>query len=353
MDTVVAVTLEELAVARDELEASSGRAAARPRLVLVTGAKAGEGATTLALNLAAAATRAGAKVVLVEADPLLGDLALMLGLPANADAMLTHPSTGIRVLVLPPADDPFELIDARVLTEALATLQTGRARGGPIDLIVLDATGPLVRRTGVAGLADRVLVTCSARLQNVKNARILIDELGVIASEVVLNRTGSPRSGRDQDRGADRRADRGRDPQHPRPRAGPVRHGAGDPRRALRLRPGHRPPRRRDHGPAGLERRASPAATPPLPPLRADRRQRAAPPARRAAGLSPTRSHLTQIRPGSIELGQASGTESICWVSSSMSSGSSIASSAARARPSAAARSVTAPAEAWARASTS
>jgi len=190
MDTIVAVTLEELAVARDDADASSGRAATRPRLVLVTGAKAGEGASTLALNLAAAATRGGAKVVLVEADPLLGDLTLMLGLPANADAMLTHPGTGMRVLVLPPAADPFELIDARVLTEALAALQTGRARGGPIDLIVLDAPATVVRRTGVAGLADRVLVTCSARLQNVKNARILIDELGVIASEVVLNRTG-------------------------------------------------------------------------------------------------------------------------------------------------------------------
>ncbi|MGZ7003913.1 MAG: nucleotide-binding protein, partial [Acidimicrobiales bacterium] len=177
-------------VARDELEAASGRAAARPRLVLVTGAKAGEGTTTVAVNLAAAAARAGAKVVLVEADPILGDLTLMLGLPAAPDAMLTHPTTGIRVQVLPPAEDPFELVDARVLTEALAALQTGRTRGGPVDLIVLDAPGTLVRRTGIAGLADRVLITCSARLANVKNARVLVDELGVIASEVVLNRTG-------------------------------------------------------------------------------------------------------------------------------------------------------------------
>ena len=106
MDTIVAVTLEELAVARDEVEASSGRAAARPRLVLVTGAKAGEGATSVAVNLAAAATRAGAKVVLVEADPILGDLTLMLGLPAATDTLVTHPPTGIRVQVLPPGRGP-------------------------------------------------------------------------------------------------------------------------------------------------------------------------------------------------------------------------------------------------------
>jgi Mrp family chromosome partitioning ATPase len=190
MDTIVAVTLEELAVARDDAAATSGQAAARPRLVLVTGAKAGEGTTTLAVNLAAAATRAGARVVLVEADPILGDLALMLGLPAVVDALVTHPTTGIRLQVLPPAEDPFDLVDARVLTETLAALQTGRTRGGPVDLVILDAPATVVRRTGVAALADRVLVTCTARLPNVKNARVLVDELGVIASEVVLNRTG-------------------------------------------------------------------------------------------------------------------------------------------------------------------
>jgi Mrp family chromosome partitioning ATPase len=190
MDTIVAVTLEELAVARDQAAAESGQAAARPRLVLVTGAKAGEGTTTLAVNLAAAATRAGAKVVLVETDPILGDLTLMLGLPGTVDAMVTHPTTGIRVQVLPTAEDPFEVVDARVLTETIAALQTGRTRGGPVDLVILDAPATVVRRTGVAGLADRVLITCSARLQNVKNARVLVDELGVIASEVVLNRTG-------------------------------------------------------------------------------------------------------------------------------------------------------------------
>ena len=93
--------------------------------------------------------------------------------------------------MLPPREDPFELVDARVLTEALAALQTGRTRGGPVDLIVLDATAPRwCGAPAIAGLADRVLVTCSARLANVKNARVLIDELGVIASEVVLNRTG-------------------------------------------------------------------------------------------------------------------------------------------------------------------
>jgi hypothetical protein len=108
--------------------------------------------------------------VLVEADPILGDLTMMPGLLATTDTMVTHPTTGMRVQILPPGEDPFELVDARVLTEVLAALQTGRTRGGPVDLIVLDAPGALVRRTGIAGLADRVLITCSARLANVKNA---------------------------------------------------------------------------------------------------------------------------------------------------------------------------------------
>ncbi len=285
MDTIVAVTLEELAIARDEVEAASGRAATRPRLVLVTGAKGGEGASTVAVNLAAAATRGGAKVVMVEADPILGDLALMLGLPASPDAMVTHPPTGIRVQVLPPADDPFELVDARVLTEALAALQTGRTRGGPVDLIVLDAPGPVVRRTGIAGLADRVLITCTARLANVKNARVLVDELGVIASEVVLNRTG--RHGLTESTiesliGAPVVAEL--------PDTGdlePARFDTvpgilgerSDYVRALGT-PGHRHPRR-----PALERRPATSTVSPLHPVRAAPRGRAAPTARSAPGL--------------------------------------------------------------------
>jgi CO dehydrogenase nickel-insertion accessory protein CooC1 len=151
VDAIVAAGLEELAIARAATD-NLGGALIRPRLVVVTGAKAGEGATTVAINLAVAAARTRARVVIVEADPVFGDAAMMLGLPVHAVGLVTHAATGLRLLMAPAPERPF------------------------------------VHRTGLAALADQVVVLCSARLSSVKNAPVLIDALPVVPLGVVLNR---------------------------------------------------------------------------------------------------------------------------------------------------------------------
>ena len=193
VDGVVAAGVEELALARAAVDAATGAIRRRPRLVLVTAAKAGEGTTTVALNLAAAASRAQAAVVVIDADPVYGDAALMLGVPMTISGLRTDPTTGIRLLVAAGPDSPFEPLDHDALAQAVGEVRSGAASGAPADLIVVDAPADVVHRSGLAALADQVIVVCSARLSSVKNARVLIGQLRAGTIGVVVNRVGRAR----------------------------------------------------------------------------------------------------------------------------------------------------------------
>jgi Mrp family chromosome partitioning ATPase len=191
VENVVTVGLEELALARTAASSdAAGARATRPRLVVVTAAKAGEGATTVAVNLAAAAARTGSRVVLVEADPVFGDAAMMLGLSIEAEGMSTHGPTGMRFLVAPTPPQPFDPVDDRELADAIGAITAGDSPRQSADVVVVDAPAHLVHRTGLAGLADDVYIVCTERLSAVKNARVLIDALPPVAVGVVLNRVG-------------------------------------------------------------------------------------------------------------------------------------------------------------------
>jgi Mrp family chromosome partitioning ATPase len=192
VDAIVAAGLEELAIARAAAD-NLGGALIRPRLVVVTGAKAGEGATTVAINLAAAAARTRARVVIVEADPVFGDAAMMLGLPVHAVGLVTHATTGLRLLMAPAPERPFDPVDEDAVIDALGAFTAGSSPRTAAEVIVIDAPAPFVHRTGLAALADQVVVVCSARLSSVKNARVLIDALPVVPLGVVLNRVDHAR----------------------------------------------------------------------------------------------------------------------------------------------------------------
>jgi len=192
VDAIVAATIEELAIARAAADTLGG-ALTRPRLVVVTGAKAGEGATTVAINLAAAMARTGVRVVVVEADPVFGDVAMMLGLPVHAVGMVTHAATGMRLLMAPAPDRPFDPADDDEMIAGLGAFTAGSSPRNAADVIIVDAPAAFVHRTGLASLADQVVVVCSARLSSVKNARVLIDTLPVVPLGVVLNRVDHAR----------------------------------------------------------------------------------------------------------------------------------------------------------------
>jgi Mrp family chromosome partitioning ATPase len=193
VEGIVAAAEEELAAARGALEDGTDSHRGRPRLVVVTAAKAGEGATTVAINLAAAAARAGARTVIIDGDPVFGDAALMLGLPIAATGTRTHAETGLRLIVTPAPERPFDPTDDADLGEAIGAVTAGTSPRTAADLVIVDAPAPLVQRTGLAAVADQVLIVCAARLSGVKNARVLIDALPVVPLGVVLNRADHSR----------------------------------------------------------------------------------------------------------------------------------------------------------------
>jgi Flp pilus assembly CpaE family ATPase len=132
-------------------------------------------------------------VVVVETDPVFGDAAMMLGVPVNAVGLVPHPATGMRLFIAPAPDRPFDAADDDAVLDAIGSITTGSSPRTAADLIVIDAPAPFVQRTGLAALADQVLVVCSARLSSVKNARVLIDALPVVPLGVILNRVDDAR----------------------------------------------------------------------------------------------------------------------------------------------------------------
>jgi len=189
LDDLVLVVREELAIARgqedEQGQDTAFRALAETRIIVVTSAKGGDGATTVAANLAAALATRGQAVGLVEADPTFGDLPLVLAMPIPAPAVATDPETGIRLVMPARPHDPFEPIQVDLLLD-----QLGQA-DPPFDIVVIDAPAGLADRSGLARMADHVLVVCSSRLSSIKNGVLLIDVLrGHENLGVVVNRVG-------------------------------------------------------------------------------------------------------------------------------------------------------------------
>jgi pilus assembly protein CpaE len=153
---------------------SGGSHDRRARVVAVHGARGGVGTTFVATHLAAAVVRRDLDCVVLDADPLYGDVAAALGAPTQevhtvtdllplvdelsdehlAEALWTHPS-GMRLL-LPPAPEQAAAVraeDLRSLTAAAATA---------CDVVILHlprALDPLGR--AAVAEADRVIEVLS------------------------------------------------------------------------------------------------------------------------------------------------------------------------------------------------
>jgi MinD-like ATPase involved in chromosome partitioning or flagellar assembly len=152
-------------------------------IIVVTSAKAGEGATTVATNLAASyAQRGTLRVALVDADPVFGDIALLAGFSAAAtdtesrgavaigDDNVLHyghrdEATGV-LCVLPPRDlDPTE-VPVRVMIELLDALEHHA------DLIIIDAPFDAAFEGDLLINATHLLLITTPRTSSLKNALV-------------------------------------------------------------------------------------------------------------------------------------------------------------------------------------
>ena len=169
---------------------SGGIEERRARVVAVHGARGGAGTTFVATHLAAAVVRRGLDCVVLDADPLYGDVAAALGAPTEdvhtvadllplvdelsaehlGEALWTHPS-GIRLL-LPPVPEQAASVraeDLRSLTGAAATA---------CDALVLHlprALDPLGR--AAVAEADRVIEVLSLDVLSFRAATRALEAL--------------------------------------------------------------------------------------------------------------------------------------------------------------------------------
>jgi pilus assembly protein CpaE len=189
----------------DRVELFSADGQNRGRVVAVFSPKGGAGTTTIAVNLAiAASATTRTPPILVDADLPFGDVAITLGLdPSNslADAtgadidqarlrglLVTETASGLRTLLAPA--DPAR---AEVITSAdvIRTLELCRQIA---PLVVVDTSSAFDEVTlSILDQADDVIVVASPDVTTVKNAKVALDTLhrlgvGQAHTYLVLNR---------------------------------------------------------------------------------------------------------------------------------------------------------------------
>ena len=169
--------------------------------------KGGVGRTTIAVNMAiAASTELGKSVVLVDGSFQFGDVGVLLNLnpknksiadlvpeleagePESLDTFVINHSAGIRVLLAPPSPEMAELITPTAVKRVLEALRREH------DLVIVDCTSWFNETTlAILDAADTVLTILSLEITSIKNMRLFLevaDQLGYEHGKVklVLNR---------------------------------------------------------------------------------------------------------------------------------------------------------------------
>ncbi len=161
---------------------------AEHRVIAVFSPKGGSGRTTIATNLAVALHKeTGARVCLVDANLQFGDVGVLLNLnPKNrsiidavegddpdadiVESVLVHHSTGIRVLLGPPAPEAADLVSAANLRKILVELKARH------DYVVVDLPSGLTDHSlGVMDFADDILVVAALEITTIKNVRLFLE----------------------------------------------------------------------------------------------------------------------------------------------------------------------------------
>ena len=176
--------------------------------LVVTSSQAGEGKSTVALNLALSIAQSGQKVILVDADLRLPSVAAATGLEGNiglttvligrttlTEATQHWGSGGLSVLTsgpLPP--NPTELLGSAAMSELIAELEL------EYDTIILDAPPvlPVADAAILTRQTDSILLVVGATRVSQHNLSKAVEQLSLVNANVVgvvLNRI--PRTGPD------------------------------------------------------------------------------------------------------------------------------------------------------------
>lgn len=177
------------------------------QVVAVFSPKGGAGRTTIATNLALALKReTGLRVALVDANLQFGDVGVLLNLnPKNrsvvdaveggepdrdiVESVMVDHSTGIRVLLAPPAPEGADLVTPAYLRKIIDMLRETH------DWVVVDLPSGLNDHSlGVLDAADQILVVAALEITTIKNVRLFLevaDQLDYERSKLrlVINRS--------------------------------------------------------------------------------------------------------------------------------------------------------------------
>jgi pilus assembly protein CpaE len=178
-------------------------------VVAVFSPKGGVGRTTVAVNLAVAASTLGKKVALMDASFQFGDVGVLLNLnpknksiadligelevgdPESLDTFVINHSSGIRVLLAPPSPEQSELVGANAVKRVVERLRMEH------DVVVVDCPSNFNESTlAVLDQADLILTLLSLEITSIKNMRLFLEvaeQLGYGADKIrlVLNRADS------------------------------------------------------------------------------------------------------------------------------------------------------------------
>jgi pilus assembly protein CpaE len=179
------------------------------RIITVVSPKGGVGRTTIAVNLAVALKlQTQKRIALVDGSLYFGDVGVMMNLLSNKtiidaaehidelegdllnDLMPTH-SSGVKVLLAPPAPEMAELITAEHVRRILAEL------ANHYDYIVVD-TWPSFADTVLTAmdLADEILLVMTLEMTAIKDVKLyleVVEKLDYPPEKVklILNRSGT------------------------------------------------------------------------------------------------------------------------------------------------------------------
>ena len=179
-------------------------------IVAVFSPKGGVGRTTVAVNMAvAASTELGKTVTLVDGSFQFGDVGVLLNLnpknksiadlvpeleagePESLDTFVISHSAGIKVLLAPPSPEMAELITPAGVKRVLEALRRQN------DLVIVDCTSWFNETTlAILDAADVVLTMLSLEITSIKNMRLFLEvaeQLGYEPDKIklVLNRADS------------------------------------------------------------------------------------------------------------------------------------------------------------------
>src|SRR4051812_7030495 len=179
-------------------------------VVAVFSPKGGVGRTTLAVNMAvAASTELNQRVVVMDGSFQFGDVGVLLNLnpknksiadlvpelehgePESIDTFVINHSAGIRVLLAPPSPEMAELITPIGVKRVIEALRRTH------DLVIVDCTSSFNDTTlAILDAADVILTMLSLEITSIKNMRLFLEvaeQLGYDDRKVrlVLNRADS------------------------------------------------------------------------------------------------------------------------------------------------------------------